>query len=52
MPEGVDLALDVFRPGDASFVGVFLSDLVAVSEHFSDEGSRDFGNECLSGGVG
>lgn len=39
--------LDVFCPRVAGFGGVPLGDLVAVAEHFGDEGSGDLGNELL-----
>jgi hypothetical protein len=39
------LALDVPGPGVAGFGGVFLGDLVAVSEHFGDQGSGNLGDK-------
>lgn len=36
---GLRIASNVLRPGVAAFGGVFLRDLIAVTEHFGDEGS-------------
>lgn len=44
-------ALDVLCPCDAGFGSVLLGDLIAVAEHFCDQGSGDFGDQCLYGGV-